>query len=193
MCELAEVSNTAAGESHYLSWPNIIARSLGAEFHTIAWSGYGLPNNCCGGETTMPTIYGRTLASVPDGTSPWDFKQWLPHAVVINLGTNDVFSGSWDEAVFTDAYLSLTANITLAYGPTVALFLACGPMTDVYCAAVAQVIDALAIQPNGPPAYFFDQTNLGLGLSCCGHPSADDDAIMGQAGAALIKEMMAWD
>ena len=54
--------------------------------HTAAWSGLGMVRNCCGGNTTMPAIFGRTLATV-NKNSTWDFKSWTADVLVINLGT----------------------------------------------------------------------------------------------------------
>ena len=43
--------------------------------------------NCCGGNTTMPAIFNRTLAT--DSTTVWPWGTWTADALVINLGTND--------------------------------------------------------------------------------------------------------
>merc|ERR1719215_2298633 len=74
-------------ESFALSWPNVICETLGAECSTVAWSGMGLVRNCCGGETFMPEIWERTLAT--DSAAQWNFSSWVPDALVVNLGTND--------------------------------------------------------------------------------------------------------
>ena len=144
----------------------------------------------------MQEIYQRTLASVSDGEA-WDFSSWKADAVVINLGTNDIGSGQYDEEGFAAAYTQLALNITQAYGPSeVVLFLACGPMTDAYCGGVQSVLENLAgiSDPSVAPraAYFLDQTQLGVTLGCCGHPTASDDAAMADAGAAFIMEKMEW-
>jgi hypothetical protein len=76
----------AVAESSAESWPSAVAALTSAEFHAVAWSGYGLTHNCCGGSTLMPAIYTRALASVPDGSADWNFSSWIPDAVVVNLG-----------------------------------------------------------------------------------------------------------
>lgn len=198
-CNLCDSScdiKTGAGlESHFASWPAIISRSLNAEFHTIAWSGYGLLNNCCGGTTHMPEVYQRTLSSDPSSPS-WNFSRWIPDAVVVNLGTNDFGSGRYDEKSFVAAYVDLATNITKVYGSNVSLFLACGPMSSSYCAGVHKTIAVVNQLPSlvAPKAtYFLDQADLSVELNCCGHPSSADDLEMAESGAAFIKNAMQWD
>jgi hypothetical protein len=111
-CNLCELQGGAVegaeAEGAFEAWPQLAASSLSAESHVVAWSGYGLVHNCCGGHTHMPAVYRRALGSVPDNdagaatfggepfSNAWSFG-WAPDAVVINLGTNDVGSGSYDE------------------------------------------------------------------------------------------------
>lgn len=52
--------------------------------HSLIISNYGDPNVTS--VNPFPIYYPRSLANVP--TSQWDF-QYIPDAVVINLGTND--------------------------------------------------------------------------------------------------------
>ena len=74
-------------ENHYLTYESIVARKLGAELSTIAWSGKGVIYNY-GDDTNepLPTLYGRTI---PTEDGDWTFA-WQPDVVLINLGTNDV-------------------------------------------------------------------------------------------------------
>jgi lysophospholipase L1-like esterase len=78
----------ANNEAFGASWDFQIGQLLTAQVHTAAWSGLGMVHNCCGGNTTMPTIFNRTLASVNIDNS-WDWNSWVPDALVVNLGTND--------------------------------------------------------------------------------------------------------
>ena len=114
-------------------------------------------------------------------------SQWIPDAVIINLGTNDGQVAT--TRAFTDAYVQLCTNITDAYGQQVELFLACGPMSTKYCDAVETTIARLTEQ--GLRAHFLDQRNAAAN-QCCAHPSADDDALMATQGAAFISRVMGW-
>src|SRR5687768_16197828 len=79
-------------ENHYLTYGAIAARAVGAELSTVAWSGKGVvcnygdePASCV---DPLPVYYDRTLPERPE--SVWSFASWQPHAVVINLGNNDL-------------------------------------------------------------------------------------------------------
>ena len=186
--EVAHDSDTSAvEESHWDAWPARISRALNAEFHTAAWSGYGLVQNCCGGNTTMPMIFGRTLASDGDPKKAWDMSTWTPDAVVVNLGTNDGAVATTSE--FIEEYIALATNITSAYGSSTHLFLACGPMSNLYCDAVLETIDILSSQ--GLNAHFLDQRNSAMN-ACCGHPDVTDDIYMAESGANFIAGLMGW-
>jgi hypothetical protein len=68
-------------ESWDASWDARIGQKLDAQVHTVAWSGLGMIKNCCGGNTTMPSIYSRTLATVNEDNT-WDYTSWTPDALV---------------------------------------------------------------------------------------------------------------
>merc|ERR1711924_283766 len=65
------------GQQFLASWAFQIGELLTAQTHTVAWSGLGMVRNCCGGNTTMPSIFGRTLATV-NKDDTWDWSSWKP-------------------------------------------------------------------------------------------------------------------
>jgi len=77
----------AATESFPHSWAALTGSHLGAQVHAQAISGIGVHRNWPGVEgNPMPSRW--TLAH-PGRDAPWDLSAWIPHAVVVNLGTND--------------------------------------------------------------------------------------------------------
>jgi hypothetical protein len=211
MCETkpslcpAGQTNCIRQESFGSSWANLISKEFNAESHTIAWSGYGMVMNCCGGKTLMSDIYKRTLASVPSpnpkdphGTTSenyWNFSSWRPDAVVINLGTNDRLNSRPNNIVsFNQTYLGLAMRAAKSYGAGTHFFLACGPMSTAYCDEVQWVVNTL--MAHGVKASFLDQRGFldgSHGPSCCGHPSASVDQAMARKGAAFIQNIMGWN
>merc|ERR1712061_371535 len=119
--ELLKLSGEESQESFATSWPTLICEKLGAECSTVAWSGFGLVQNCCGGETNMPEIWERTIAT--DNASRWNFSNWVPDALVVNLGTNDGGTGTTME--FVEAYEKLVHRAQAVYGNQLHIFLAC--------------------------------------------------------------------
>jgi hypothetical protein len=98
-----------------------------AQVHTAAWSGLGMIHNCCGGNTTMPPVFTRTLATV-NVDNTWDWKSWVPDALVINLGTNDGSYGTHPE--YVTEYVKVIMEAAKNYGSSLHVFLACGPMSE---------------------------------------------------------------
>lgn len=73
-------------KNHYLSYAAITARSLNAEFHSIAKSGIGFMISWF--DFIMPDYY-QQLTAESNNNSVWDFTRWTPDVVVVNLGQND--------------------------------------------------------------------------------------------------------
>lgn len=73
-------------EAYDATWDYQIGELLGAQVHTAAWSGLGMYTNCCGGNTTMPSIFSRTLATV-NVDNTWKWSSWVPDALVIVRGS----------------------------------------------------------------------------------------------------------
>ncbi|AWB65980.1 electron transporter RnfD [Saccharobesus litoralis] len=73
-------------KNNYLSYASITARNLNAEHHTISLSGIGIMASWF--DFTMPEYYDQ-VNGAGNNDSKWDFKQWTPDIVVINLFQND--------------------------------------------------------------------------------------------------------
>jgi lysophospholipase L1-like esterase len=108
------------------TWVFRAADALGAERQLIAWSGRGLVWNYDPElERTMPELMRRTLPA--DDTSTFEHTTFMPDAIVINLGTNDVSRPEYDRAAFTRNYLALLESLRESYGE-VPIVLAYGPL-----------------------------------------------------------------
>jgi lysophospholipase L1-like esterase len=80
----------AINQNFYNSYAAVAARQVGAELHNVCYSAWGLYRDMDADTShTLPSIYDRALPE--DSTSRWDLKSYVPHVVVINLGTNDFF------------------------------------------------------------------------------------------------------
>lgn len=101
--------------------------SLGAERHTICWSGKGVIQNYNRDtmNPTLPKMYDLVIPS--DATHRWDFKLWIPHVVVINLGTNDFSHAVPDSTKFHRTYVSFVDTLHAKY-PEAKFVLVDGPM-----------------------------------------------------------------
>lgn len=78
--------NDAKDKNNFLAYGPIAARELDAELHVISQSGIGILISWF--NFTMPQFYDQ-LSAVGNNDTHWDFSQWTPELVVINLFQND--------------------------------------------------------------------------------------------------------
>ncbi|HEY6727006.1 MAG TPA: SGNH/GDSL hydrolase family protein [Polyangiaceae bacterium] len=191
---------TPQTENHYQSYGALVARALGAELVTVGWSGKGVvcnygdaPDSCT---DPMPTYYDRTLPQRPQ--SRWDFSRWQPHAVVVNLGTND-FSTEVDPtpAEFEAAYVALLGRIRAAYADAV-IFCTIGPMLfgeDLETArgAIARAVHArIAAGDAAVKVFELAPTNPAHGYGCDWHPSVRTHQVMADTLTAVLRAELGW-
>jgi hypothetical protein len=201
------VNNSLWADDAASAFGPLLGLWLGADVSVVAWGGMGM----AAGDTpswtwpTMPDVYGSALAWEVDVAGPgaplahpWNFSSWAPHAVVVNLGTNDAAGERFNNASFATRFVAryseFVAGASAAYrggappaaGPV--FFLAAGPMTTAYAPAVAAVL--ANVTAAGIPAHFLNMTLPG---GCgCGHPSAADHVALAAAAAPVIKAAMRW-
>jgi lysophospholipase L1-like esterase len=188
---------TPETENHYLAYPSLTARALNAEVSTIAWSGKGVACNygddAASCTNPLPTYYERIL---PDQATPaWDFSKFVPDAVVVNLGTNDL-STTTDptQAEFETAYRALLEKIRAKY-PTAHILCTNGPMlggedlTTVrsYLTNVVTAMADVKISTFGIDAQ--DGTD---GYGCDWHPSLARHEKVAAVVTAAIKAKLGW-
>ena len=110
----------------------VAARLLDAEYVAVAVSGRGVYRNWSDAPGELaPQFYDDTLPD--DATAPpWDFTRYVPHVVVVNLGTNDFSPPGPDHDAFRAAYARFLEQIRGHY-PDALLLAVVGPMlTDSY-------------------------------------------------------------
>jgi lysophospholipase L1-like esterase len=183
-------------ENHYLSYGALAARTLAAELHTIAWSGIGMYRNY--GEAgpskeNMPAVYARTLTTKAD--SVWDFTTWQPHAVVINLGTNDASTSGDPGTPYETNYLNFVKTLRQKY-PDTFFVLTIGPMLSGTSLSAIRthlqnVIKTRAGDGDTKLSFleFPEQTS---GYGCDWHPGAATHAKMAPLLVTELKKQLGW-
>ena len=123
------VSNSLWADDADAAYGSVLCTNFGAACSTISWGGMGLAANDVPSWTwpTLPDIYPSALAFQvqADGPAaakvqyPWDFAEFVPDGVVINLGTNDAagnrFSNHTFAKYFEDRYVTFVQNISSVY------------------------------------------------------------------------------
>ena len=199
------VNDITSGNMYTYNWK--IAEAFNAQLIPIAWSGKGMFQNCCDEGERMPAYWYQTLAGSsaggPGGSFPqpgratpstWDFSQYVPDLIIINLGTNDFGhdSGPAWEANFSKTYTEWCLNATKIYkNPKLPIFVAQGPMnTDdkLYAALNASITaingaggNATYLNLKGPPCD-----------GCGGHPGVEGHAGMAKMAIPQIARVMGW-
>lgn len=127
------------------SYAPITARAFDADYHLVSHSGYGVVRNYGYKEKTSPEPMPSKYDQVYDMKKQpkWNFSDWVPDAVVINLGTNDFSTHPFpDKAVFQKGYEDLILRVQKNY-PGVPVFCIVGPMIDEPCYSyVKEMVEA---------------------------------------------------
>ena len=185
-------------EDHYLTYAALTARELGADLHAVAWSGIGMYRNynvTGASSDAMPYVYARTLPS--QSSSVWDFSTWQPHAVIINLGTNDASTNGDPGTPYRTAYLDFVRGLRQKY-PDTFFVLTIGPMLDgtnltAIKGHIQAVIQTRASEGDSKMSYLeFPVQVEADGYGCDWHPSPATNVKMSALLSAELKARLGW-
>lgn len=180
-------------ENQYNTYGAIAARALGAEHVTIAWSGKTI------GE--MTEYYERTLPARPE--SKWDFKAWIPHLVVLNVGTNNFAVFDPGQERYVRVYTALFNRVRAAY-PSALIVCLLGPMlSDAYpvgknnLTLARKYMQATMEKIRASGETNFEYVELpeqkhSDGLGCGFHPSVKTHKLMADRLVGVAKEKLRW-
>jgi len=180
----------------------ITARAFDAECYVTAHSGlgvvrnYGDKNKISTDLATLPQRYHQTLDM--DSLTVWDFNAWQPHAVVINLGTNDYSTELGpDKAVFIHHYMAFIQRIRDNYGD-VPIFCVCGPMRDEPAFTnIKEVVESSRLIYNDLSLYFIGipdgLLNKESDLGSDWHPSYRGQKKMANHIIPTIANVLEWN
>jgi hypothetical protein len=178
----------AVNTNAYLTYGAITARNLNAECHIIAVS--GIPIVQCSFDGNMPKDYYYRLVG-NNGSTYWDFNEWRPDLILINLGQNDKWYGI-TQLQAVPAYVNFVNTLRTRYGDMTAkkipVILALGSMDATYSGSpwpgyIQQAIDSLH-------STYTDNNVYKVIFPWCGiwaHPHAPQHATMAQQLTDFIK------
>lgn len=187
-------------ENNYLSYAPIMARAFKADYHIIAHSGMGVVRNYGYKEKVSPNAMPDRFNRVYDEKELpiWNFRQWKPDVVVINLGTNDFSTQPFpDKTVFKAGYEKLIDEVKKQYGE-VPVFCIVGPMTDEPCYSYVKelVEDFRSVYQRknvyfvGIPTYLMDP-DKDLGSDT--HPNYSGQRKMAAHVLPVISSILEWN
>jgi lysophospholipase L1-like esterase len=199
-----------ATENHYHAYAAIATRELKAQAYIVARSGIGIYRNYAGPtagnpDNNMPAEYEYTLyaetpqqrQSTPAYQQRWDFSQYQPDLVCINLGTNDVSTKGYDPDSLKRAYTTFLKTVRSHY-PNARIVFLCGsmlygPELEVAKKTLNEVTKA-ANDAGDRHVYRFDFTpqtgDLDYGADW--HPSLAQHQKMAAELVAFLRPLMQW-
>lgn len=165
------------------SYASLVATSVNAQLHTVAWSGKGVVRNY-GDENSvsanpLPIYYNRTLGISADPALYWDpaTTAYVPDIILITLGSNDYSTQpNPSDEDFTAGYTALVTQLQKDY-PLALIAAVCEPtpgngeceneqrVAECMGLSIITVPDSIYVNPNG----------------CDGHPS-----VQGQQNIAAV-------
>jgi len=192
-CDINAGDDDDSKKNNYLAYGAITAKNLNAAYICIAKSGIGLLISWF--DLIMPEMWDRLDPSNKD--SKWDFSQWIPHVVVVNLFQND----SWlinnlnpvpNEKQIKSAYIDFIRSIRSKY-PDAHIFCTLGSMDATKAGKpwpgyVTDAVNTLNNDFNDSCVhnytFAFDQTGK--------HPRVDQHIKMANELTEFIKNTMEW-
>ena len=183
----------------YYTYAALTARALKAQHMVVARSGIGIYRNYKGPKTgsaeCMPRRYEQTLFGVD--SLKWDYNNYIPDVVCVNLGTNDVSTDPYDKTMIENAYRDFYYTLRVRYPETKIVFLSGCTMFGNRLEHLQHAMDAVVRQARlaGDKNVFrFDVTtqNGDLGYGAAWHPSKWQHEKMAGELTAYLRGLMKW-
>jgi lysophospholipase L1-like esterase len=197
-----DCSFSSATENHYASFAHLTAARLSAEEISVSYSGRGVARNIDGStDGTLPQLYGRAVLS--DDKSQWNFGQWVPQVVVIDLGTNDFVAGLPDADAFVGAYEAFVRQVRGHY-PDAQILVTLGPLLGDSFPANAKLrtharedLTRAVTELNAAgdaKVHFFEFPELTdlKAMGCDYHANVAAHAQLADAMAGALHDLMGW-
>lgn len=177
----AEEGFRTATENPYINYASKAARSFGAEYNLISWSGVGVYSSDTKTDEindswVVPSYYSYTDLATEgvigiDKHIEWDFGSFVPDVIVINLGTNDKsYTKGIPERVdgFKLAYEKFVRDVRKK-NHNAHIICALGMMGAELYPTIAEVVDKL--DDDRIHALEFDVQRDEDGIGCEQHPN----------------------
>ncbi|MBU1678783.1 MAG: T9SS type A sorting domain-containing protein [Bacteroidetes bacterium] len=179
-----------AQENNFLAYGAVASRLLNTDYMCIAKSGIGIMISWF--NMVMSQYYYRL--NPDDPTSNWDFSQFIPDVVAINLFQNDSWLlGTRDSSKITNAYIDFAREIRLRH-PDAFIVCSLGSMDATRAGSawpgyIEAAVKYLQNTENDTRigTYFFP-----FNPNWTKHPRVRHHQVMGQDLASFISNKMGW-
>ncbi|SHF98745.1 Lysophospholipase L1 [Mariniphaga anaerophila] len=183
------------------SYAPIIARAFDAQFHLIAHSGLGIIRNY-GDKDKISTRLKPMPARLEylmdnDSTLKYDLQNYIPDAIVVNLGTNDFSTQPFpDEEDFIVAGKKLLTTLKKEF-PQAKIICVTGPMTNEPCfSCTKKIVEQSRANLNTTDIVFVgipnDLLNKEDDLGSDWHPSYRGQLKSAHVIIPVLENMLGW-
>lgn len=185
-------SFTAGTEDVTHGYSFLVASAVGAEVHSIAWSGKGVVHNngdsVAVSASPMPVYYNRTFGSIENSLDNyWQPASYTPNVISIMLGQNDYSTQpNPTDVQFTSALVAFINQIKVDY-PLTEVLVICSPSPVV----PQQCPNILSAATTTNVHYFTMSSNVYEGgKGCDGHPNQLTQQNMAASVTSTIADLM---
>lgn len=197
----------SADENGWLSHAAIAARKLSADFSIISYSGIAITKGLGNIEWPAPSMtdlypYTDRLMEEKHGVEEaflkWDFEQFKPEVIVLNLGTNDATIIDLNEDIldgtekFEEDYYKFLKMIREKNGNQPWIICALGSMDYFLFDHISKVAERFKRENKDQRIRCFKYGRIRLkdGYGACGHPNVITQKRMGNEIAEYINELL---
>lgn len=187
-----EAEYTVRDEDGMMAYAYIAAKHLGARARYLAASGHGICVEYTGDpEGNVPKLFSCTNWYI-DPTVAYDYNEYVPDVVIINLGTND--SGHMEnveiQEMFVKAYVEFLHTIKTAY-PKTKILCTIGTLCDIMYEWIEKAI-AIYESEGGEDVYMrrLPYHNVEVDGMASMHPSPITHRKDGERVAGFIREIL---
>ena len=163
------------------SYAYLTAQTLGADISVLARSGIGAYHGWDGGNPALPPMY-ESISYYRDKTAPWAFSRQAD-IVVINLGTNDLWTGGSSSAL-TQAMQDFMRQVRRK-NPRAAIVWAAGGIMADYLDEAADAVNRLG---GAAKNYYVCPLPCGPNKGGNGHPTVEQHRSMADSLVAFLRQ-----
>lgn len=182
------------------------AQALNADYSMVSISGYGIISGYTDDgkkkpEQTIPQYYDKLgfsynkfADSLEVSSLEWDFDNYKPDIVVINLGTNDMSYATNDttRAEFEEGYMAFLKQVR-SHNPDAYIFCTYGVMGNTLLRNIKNVCEQYSAETGDTRVRFFTlamQDENANGIAADWHPSEKTHEICAEKAVRSIKETL---
>jgi hypothetical protein len=187
-------------QNQYYTYAAIAARELNAQCFVVARSGIGIYRNTNGNVNGDKNNFQAVYPFTNFGTTGerWNFKNYTPDVVCVNLGTNDTTNPTYKTELLAAAYKKFIGTLRLNY-PNAKIILLTGTMVKGQRLANIQKAQKEAIayhKSRGDNQIYrldFTPADGSLGYGYAKHPSKAQHELMAAELVPFIRKITGWE